>query len=74
MKYIIKNYNKNYVIVMWRFNRLKEYTPVYSCSCCSKTIYKYKLDKKIFTIENDNLVCGLSYTPILSKGMMIKYK
>ena len=74
LKYIIRNYNKNYIIVIWRFNRNKEYIPVYSCSCCSKTIYKYKFEKKIFTIEDNKLICGLKYIPILSKGMVIKYK
>tara|TARA_B110000208_G_scaffold167250_1_gene206592 strand:+ start:1027 stop:1251 length:225 start_codon:yes stop_codon:yes gene_type:complete len=73
MKFINKEKNKKFIIIIWKFNRQKEFMPAFCCSCCNKTMHKYNLDNKVFTFKDNNIITAINETPILSKGMIIKY-
>ena len=73
MKFINKVKNINYIIIIWKFNRHKEFIPAFCCSCCNKTMHKYYFHNRIFTFKDNNIISAIISTPILSKGMIIKY-
>ena len=65
--------NKKIVIIIWKFDRNKNFLPCYSCLTCTKTINKYKFNRIIFTIKNNKLVSSIINNPEICFGLQLKY-
>ena len=59
---------KRFLIYIWRFNSKKEIKPIHCCKKCSKLVKKYKLENKIFTIDNFTIKTAIIKNPSLSLG------
>lgn len=59
-KYIENKKNNKSIIVIWRWTKQGEIKTIYSCNSCIKLIYKYNLQDKVYTINDNKLVSSIN--------------
>ena len=65
--------NKNQLeIYIWKWNKLGEYVPKYSCLICSKLAYKLNMDNIIYTFNNGKKISAIETNPKLPLCYIMK--
>ena len=74
INYCLKNDKRNkYKIFISKYNRLGKHKPTMCCYSCTKLATKYNFTDRIFTVDNDEIICAISDNPSLSLAYQIKY-
>ena len=63
--------NKNYEIIIWRYNKSGEIKHKYSCIACTKLAKKYNYTDRIYTIYNSEKCPAIINDPPPSLSMII---
>lgn len=72
MRYCLRNINKNYKIIIWRWGKCGNLKEKYCCHGCTKMIKKYGYENKIFTILDTKYVSAINVKPEISLNYIIR--
>ena len=67
MHYFVIHINKCDIYI-WRYNKRGEIKTKYSCKSCTKLLYKYNLESRIFTFMNGKRINAILKNPEESLG------
>jgi len=72
IRYCLKNKNKNYKIIIWKWGKDGKVRDKYCCHGCTKMIKKYGYENNIFTIKNNQLISAVEENPEISLTYKIR--
>ena len=67
-----KNKNQKYEIYVWRWSKIGQIKTKFCCNRCTKLIYKFNLQNRIFTFNNYKKCSAIINNPSLSLAWKIK--
>tara|TARA_B100001094_G_C18184338_1_gene802814 strand:- start:2901 stop:3200 length:300 start_codon:yes stop_codon:yes gene_type:complete len=72
LKHCLKERNKNYKIIIWKWGKDGKLKDKYCCHGCTKMIKKYGYENNIFTILNNQYVSAIEEHPEISLTYKIR--